>query len=204
MYNLCCFKPPPVHLSHVFPQINSRRPSPPAEFVTAILLIETFISIRLIVQARLSEFRCAGAERCSWLYIARVMRGKREEAESDQWRRTSARSLSSPLKSGDTNFCSPASKRVLGEIYHFCPRDVKYTLTPLCRKSAPLKGEHRCSAGSAGQAVTQEHEIESSDHCQLLHCNKRASSRWLHHAPFLIGLTLRSSSCPPGLCYSHI
>lgn len=36
-------------------------------------------------------------------------------------------------------------------------------LTPLCRKSAPLRGEHRCSAGSAGQAVTQEHEIESSD-----------------------------------------
>lgn len=85
MYNLCCFKPPPVHLSHVFPQISSSRPPlPSTEFVTAILLIETFISIRLIVQARLSEFRCAGAERCSWLYIARVVRRLRAANEDER------------------------------------------------------------------------------------------------------------------------
>lgn len=193
MYNLCCFKPPPVHLSHVFPQISSSRPPPlpSTEFVTAILLIETFISIRLIVQARLSEFRCAGAERCSWLYIARVVRRLRAANEDER-----ALAASVPLlKSGDTNFCSPASKRVLGEIYHFCPRECEIyahtSVSQICtsyRRTQVFSRKCRsgCHSGTWNRKFRSLPSYVTA-HCQLLHCNKRASSRWLHHAPFLIG-----------------
>lgn len=118
-----------------------------------------------------------------------------EEAESGEWRRTSARSLSSSLKSGDTNFCSPASKRVLGEIYHFCPRECEIyahtSVSQICTSYRRTQVfSRKCRSGRHSGTWNRKFRSLPSyvtAHCQLLHCNKRASSRWLHHALFLIG-----------------
>lgn len=157
MYYLCCFRRAPLHLprtrSHTaLLQIRSillllhlpaRRK--PIDCMWQLYYGLRFISTRLIVKARWSEFRCGGAEHCSWLYMARY----------DLWGESMRRLRMKTNERSEPRFPTEQERissllypNICGPIYHLGPWHIYH-------KSSSLKGELATGfrEDSASQAI---------------------------------------------------